>query len=564
MDDKTGSEYVQIATKSGAQVRLDETNGFVYLINRDGTAWVELDKKGNINIFGATNISMRAQKDINLRADRNINIEAGQNLYMKAAMDTVTSETEFTYDVNNVPIAGGITYYKYVGEGAGEGGNIVTQALFNTHTTVAENTYVTIGKNRELKIGATYDISAASAYNLTSPTIKNVGAVKIIGTLDGTDAVKFGKTLDVTEDVNFGKTLDVTEDVKFGATLEVTDGINATYGSFSDKVNASELSSSGNITGATISGTFPLLMPGPGAINGGPGAAGTPGAPVAPVDPVEIPKPPAVVPAEVKPLVAKVNILAPWADPESKFIRLSEAVLTTTSMFPTYEPCPEHEQFKFAAVDGWNPPITEGQASYTGSGSAGGGSTKSPAPNTDPGANNKELPPSDASESAVSKDFNNKAFECQIKIHEGVKYESYNDSLGLPTAGIGHLLREDEKSTYPVGTAVSEQQVSTWFESDSQTAISDAQRFVGTETWNGMDDNRKRAVADLAYNMGGPRLNKFNGLRSALQKGDYDAAGESLKNSKWYGQVGRRAPAITSQIVNGTDPNGCDKKFPST
>ena len=93
MDDANGSEVIQLVTKSGAQIMLNETTGEVYLINRDGTAWVEMDSKGNINIFGATNISMRAQKDINLRADRNINIEAGQNIFMKAAQDTQQTTT---------------------------------------------------------------------------------------------------------------------------------------------------------------------------------------------------------------------------------------------------------------------------------------------------------------------------------------------------------------------------------------------------------------------------------------------------------------------------------------
>ena len=176
MDDGSGTEYVQLTTKSGAQIRLDESNGFVYLINRDGTAWVQMDQKGNIDIFGATSISMRAQKDINLRADGNVNIEAGQNIFMKAAKDTKTSTTTFTYDVNNIPKPLTIPYYKFVGEGAGEGGNIVMQALNDTHTKVKNNSYITIGKNLELKVSETIDISATE-YNLTAPSIKNVGAV---------------------------------------------------------------------------------------------------------------------------------------------------------------------------------------------------------------------------------------------------------------------------------------------------------------------------------------------------------------------------------------------------
>jgi len=531
MDDGTGTEYVQLTTKSGAQIRLDETNGFVYLINRDGTAWVQMDQKGNVSIFGASTISMRAQQDINLRADRNINIEAGQNIFMKAAKDTKTSTTSFTYDVNNVPKPLIIPYNKFVGEGAGEGGNIVMQALNNTHTTVKNNSYITIGKNLELKIGETIDISAGSEYNLTAPSIKNVGAVKIRGTLDVTGATTLGNTLGVNQ------------------------GISAQSGSFSNNINALSLSLSGGITAGTIVGTFPGLRSGPGASTGGPGSAGSAG------PSVNIPTPPAVTPAEVKQLVEKINILATWADPESKFKRNSESLQTTVSIFPTYEPSPEHETFTFASITGYKPAQTEGAKTYEGS--SGGGATTSPAPNTDPGANNKDLPPTPATESAVSKDFNMAAYECQLKIHEGVKYVSYNDSLGLPTAGIGHLLRANEISQYPVPTPVTPAQVTAWFQIDAPISISGAQRLLGVDTWSGLSDVRKRACADLCYNMGERRLSKFVRFIAAMKAGNYDLAGQSLRESIWFTQVGLRGPKIIAMIVQNIDPNGCDKKFPA-
>ena len=44
----------------------------------------------------------------------------------------------------------------------------------------------------------------------------------------------------------------------------------------------------------------------------------------------------------------------------------------------------------------------------------------------------------------------------QLKIDEGVKYEIYNDHLGYPTCGIGHLIVEgDEEHGKPIGTEVS-------------------------------------------------------------------------------------------------------------
>jgi GH24 family phage-related lysozyme (muramidase) len=527
MDDGTNTEYVQLTTKSGAQIRLDETNGFVYLINRDGTAWVQMDQKGNVDVFGATSISMRAQKDINIRADRNINIEAGQNIFMKAAKDTIESTTSFTYDINNIPKPSTIPYWKYVGEGNGEGGNIVTQALNNTHTTVKNNSYITVGNNLELKVTGTIDISADGEYNLTSPSIKNVGSVKIRGPLDVTSTVQFGSTLGVNSSLNAGS-------------LSTSGGVSAATGSFS-----------GNVYGH-----FMGVQPGPGAgITGSAGSAGPS---------VNIPVPPSVTPAEVKQLVEKANILATWADPVSKFKRNSESLQTTTSVFPTYEPCPEHETFTFKGITGYSPTETEGAKTYQGSGGAGNSSRTQPDTNTDPGANNTKLPPTPSTESVVSKDINMDALKCQLKFHEGIKFISYPD-LVLPggiCGGVAHLMRTNEKPNFPIGTPITLDQVNSWLDQDCIIAISGAQRLLGIDVWGDLTDTRKRACADLCYNLGEGGLSKFVRFIAAMKAGNYNLAGQSLRDSKWFTQVGRRGPNIIMMIVQDVDPTGCGIKFP--
>lgn len=92
MDDHPETEYIALKTRSGAQIRIDETNGVIYLNNRDGSAWIELSESGHVDIYGAKSISMRTEEDLNIRADRDINIEAGRNINVKAAKDYVSKE----------------------------------------------------------------------------------------------------------------------------------------------------------------------------------------------------------------------------------------------------------------------------------------------------------------------------------------------------------------------------------------------------------------------------------------------------------------------------------------
>jgi len=79
MDDGTIDGFdqgIRIRTTSGNEILMDDTNGQIYIINSQGTAWVELSPSGYIDIFSANNFSIRSQGDINFHADKNINMNA--------------------------------------------------------------------------------------------------------------------------------------------------------------------------------------------------------------------------------------------------------------------------------------------------------------------------------------------------------------------------------------------------------------------------------------------------------------------------------------------------------
>jgi hypothetical protein len=87
MDDAPENSNIRVRTGGGNQILLDDTTGCIYVINKTGTAWFELDRNGNINFFGEGSMSIRSKGDFNLRADKNINIEAGNDVNIKATGD---------------------------------------------------------------------------------------------------------------------------------------------------------------------------------------------------------------------------------------------------------------------------------------------------------------------------------------------------------------------------------------------------------------------------------------------------------------------------------------------
>ena len=589
MDDGTGTEYVELATKTGAKIRLDETNGFVYIINRDGTAWMQMDQQGHIDVFSQFDISIRAQRDVNIRGDRDVNIEAGQNMYISAAKDTITnSNLDITYDINNVPKTFDVPYYQKCARGLGYGGNIVFSAEWDIHSTVVQhnyyNTTLAVCKdtsgNKPNACGSappdgtqhywsknniildTYknfhfwahcvppepktcykSTSVSGMFYLKSENNFNLDVIKKSPCNGGKIIVNADTSLDVTTPITTYKTdFNIKGPLKVEQTINVGQSVSVVLDVTCDTLNA--LVSNAFHTG---------VAPGPGA--GPPTGPGF--CPAIPTPPLPTP-PIAATQAEQKALNTAGNILPPIKEPF--FTREMQNWPTIVSRWPTYEPCPLHEQFKFSSTTGYQVELNEGDKTYNGS--ANGGATQSPPPNTTTGADNKTLPPNEPGDSITGKDFNVKALQCQLRVHEGEKLVSYKDSKGLPTAGIGHLLRTNEIAQYPIGTPVSQNQVDTWFSQDSQTAIKDAQNFIGPETWEKLDEPRKRALADMAFNLGGSRLGQFKTFKKEMQAGNYDQAAKQIENTPYYQQVGRRGPAIASQIRSGTDLYGCGAKNP--
>ena len=136
-----------------------------------------------------------------------------------------------------------------------------------------------------------------------------------------------------------------------------------------------------------------------------------------------------------------------------------------------------------------------------------------------------------------------------LKVDEGVVYEIYNDHLGYPTFGIGHLVLEGEpEHGASVGTKVSEDRVDECFEKDVESVISDCKKLH--EAWDGYPEEVKQIVANMMFNMGLTRLSKFKKHNAALVSGDWKTAAVEGRDSRWYQQVTNRAERLMTRLEN--------------
>lgn len=82
------------------------------MINKDGTAWVELSDDGYIDCYSKTGINARSEGDINLYSDKNVNIEAKENINLYAGEAVNMTSTQLSADVSSASFAQSVSASK--------------------------------------------------------------------------------------------------------------------------------------------------------------------------------------------------------------------------------------------------------------------------------------------------------------------------------------------------------------------------------------------------------------------------------------------------------------------
>ena len=137
----------------------------------------------------------------------------------------------------------------------------------------------------------------------------------------------------------------------------------------------------------------------------------------------------------------------------------------------------------------------------------------------------------------------------EIAEDEGCKYEIYLDHLGLPTFGIGALIKEgDPECGLPVGTVIEQDRVQQRFALDIAVTIDDCK--VLYPDFDDLPEECQHIIANMMFNMGLTRLSGFKKHNAALFAGDWKTAAVEGRDSKWYRQVTNRAERLMSRLEN--------------
>ena len=124
---------------------------------------------------------------------------------------------------------------------------------------------------------------------------------------------------------------------------------------------------------------------------------------------------------------------------------------------------------------------------------------------------------------------------------EGLRLQPYRDSVGTWTVGYGHNL---ESNSITEGAALE------LLQADIGRILVDLDRSF--PWWTGLPDDVQRGLANMAFNLGLPRLRTFKLMLAALERGDFVRAAVEALASKWADQVGQRAVRIAALFRSST------------
>lgn len=122
-----------------------------------------------------------------------------------------------------------------------------------------------------------------------------------------------------------------------------------------------------------------------------------------------------------------------------------------------------------------------------------------------------------------------------LRRDEGLRLKSYIDSVGKSTIGYGHNLDD---------LGISERVAELLLEEDFINTVTELNRRL--PWWTDLPKSQRQGLANMAFNLGLPKLVKFKKMLGALKRGNKARAAAEALDSKWARQVGERAWRIAS------------------
>ncbi len=130
----------------------------------------------------------------------------------------------------------------------------------------------------------------------------------------------------------------------------------------------------------------------------------------------------------------------------------------------------------------------------------------------------------------------------ELERDEDVRLKPYRCPAGKLTIGIGRNI-EDRGITLDEALYLAR--------NDIDLVVAELEQRL--PWFHELDEVRQRVLVNMGFNLGVPKLLEFKATLAALATGNYVAAANEMRRSKWATQVGARAERLARMMVQGGD-----------
>ena len=133
----------------------------------------------------------------------------------------------------------------------------------------------------------------------------------------------------------------------------------------------------------------------------------------------------------------------------------------------------------------------------------------------------------------------------RIKQHEGFRDTVYSDSLGFATIGYGHLVLPTDN--FVEGNTYDKETLEEVFDNDFKIAVDSARDLLKDIEHNYIIFG---VLVEMCFQLGKPKVSKFNKMFIALKEKDLDKASAEMINSRWHKQTPKRCESLANIMKN--------------
>lgn len=139
--------------------------------------------------------------------------------------------------------------------------------------------------------------------------------------------------------------------------------------------------------------------------------------------------------------------------------------------------------------------------------------------------------------------FDRARLRAELVRDEGLRLRPYRCTAGALTIGVGRNL--DDRG-------ISRAEALAMLDADLEAVEGELDRRA--PWWRGLPAPARRGLANMAFNLGWPRLAGFRRMLAALEAGEWDRAADEALDSRWAAQVGDRARRVAKLFSGGQWP----------